>query len=140
MLAFGLFDDAPARAEFIVNCQRLRGLRAAIDIGLALGDYTVEQTAERLADAVRMDLGTAWQEAAFFASNPGQGLSYQIGKLQILELLADRARDQGDSFDLQEYHDRLSREGNLPLVLQRWELLGRRDQLDAADRLGMEDE
>jgi hypothetical protein len=30
-------------------------------------------------------------------------------------------------------------QGNVPLALQRWELLGRRDWLDAADRLAMEE-
>jgi hypothetical protein len=138
-LASGLFDDAPASAEFIANSQRLRALRVEVDVGLALGDLTLDQAAGHLASAVPMDRETAWQEAAFFAGNPGQGLSYQIGKLQIIELLADCARDAGDAFDLRAFHDRLWLEGNVPLALQRWELLGRRDRLEEADRLAMED-
>ncbi|HEX4818106.1 MAG TPA: DUF885 family protein [Nonomuraea sp.] len=138
MLTSGLFDDAPASIAFIANAQRLRALRVEIDIGLALGDLTLDQAADRLADAVPMDRQTAWQGAAFFAGNPGQGLSYQIGKLQITELLADSVRDLGDAFDLRAFHDRLWREGNVPLVLQRWELLGRRGRLDDADRLATE--
>jgi hypothetical protein len=139
VLASGLFDDAPASAEFIANSQRLRALRVEVDIALAVGDLTLDQAADHLAEAVPMDRATAWQEAAFFAGNPGQGLSYQIGKMQITELLADCVRDAGDTFDLQTFHDRLWREGNVPLALQRWELLGRRDRLDEADRLAMED-
>jgi hypothetical protein len=135
MLLSGLFDSAPASAEFVANAMRLRALRVEVDIALALGDLTLDQVADRLAEAVPMDRQTAWEEAAFFAGNPGQGLSYQIGKLQILDLLATCQRHQGDAFDLQAFHDRLWREGNVPLALQRWELLGLRDHLDTADRL-----
>ncbi|MGP3937916.1 hypothetical protein [Nonomuraea sp. KM88] len=58
-----------------------------------------------------------------------------IGRAQIVELLADCARGRGSAFDLRAFHDRLWREGNVPLMLQRWKLLGDRDPLEAADRL-----
>ncbi|MET8747041.1 DUF885 family protein [Streptomyces sp. NPDC004728] len=82
---------------------------------------------------VPMDEATAWAEAVFCLGNPGQGLSYRTGKLQLLELLAEAAGRDG--FELKDFHDRLWREGNAPFTLQRWELPGLRDQLDAADRL-----
>jgi uncharacterized protein (DUF885 family) len=80
-----------------------------------------------------MDTETAWEEAVFFSGNPGQGLSYQTGKLQIQDLLA--AASSEDGFTLQAFHDRLWREGNVPLSLQRWELLADRTHLAAADQL-----
>lgn len=130
MLLSGLFDDAPASAEFIANAMRLRALRVEVDVALALGELTLDQAADQLAEAVPMDRETAWEEAAFFAGNPGQGLSYQIGKLQVLDLLATCQRRHGDAFDLRAFHDRLWLEGNVPIALQRWELLGLRDHLD----------
>jgi hypothetical protein len=135
MLQAGLFDDTPASAVFVANAMRLRALRVEVDIALALGDLTIEAAADQLADAVPMDRETAWEEAVFFAGNPGQGLSYQIGKLQINDLLATASRTLGDAFELRAFHDRLWLEGNVPLALQRWELLGLRDHLDEADRL-----
>jgi uncharacterized protein (DUF885 family) len=136
MLLAGVFDDAPATAEFVANAMRLRALRVEVDVALATGQQTLDEAADTLADRVPMDRETAEQEASFFAGNPGQGLSYQIGKLQILDLIA-AARRRRD-FDLQALHDRLWRDGNVPLVLQRWELLGLRDQLDDVDRLAGE--
>ena len=68
-------------------------------------------------------------EATFFASSPGQGISYQVGKLQILRFLADARLDQGESFSLRQFHDSLMVNGNLPISLQRWEYLGRDDDL-----------
>ena len=134
MLLAGLFDEAPASATFIANSMRLRALRVELDLGLALGEVTLDEAADQLAEAVPMDRRTAWEEAAFFAGNPGQGLSYQTGKSQILDLLATCER-AGAGFDLQRFHDRLWLEGNVPLALQRWELLGLPDHLAEADRL-----
>jgi hypothetical protein len=130
MLSAGLFDDSPHSALMVAGFMRLRALRAEVDLGLAAGDLTIQQATDQL-DRVLKDRRTAWEEAVFFAGNPGQGLSYQTGKLQITELLADLPTGS----DLREFHDRLWREGNVPLVLQRWELLGSRRQLDEADRL-----
>jgi len=72
----------------------------------------------------------------FFAFNPGQAISYQIGKLQILEFLADARLDQGDEFSLRHFHDFLMRNGNVPIALQRWEYLGREDGVQRLDVLG----
>ncbi len=134
LLLAGLYEDNPASAAFVANATRLRALRVEVDIALALGDLDLTAAAERLAVAVPMDEQTAWEEAVFFAGNPGQGLSFQTGKLQIADLLSAARTAQGSAFDLMAFHDRLWREGNVPFSLQRWELLGLRDHLDRADR------
>jgi hypothetical protein len=133
MLQAGLFDDNPASVRSIANMLRLRALRAEVDVALALGETTVDEATEWLAKAVPLDHETAREEAVFFAGNPGQAMSYLIGKLQILDMLSVAA--QRDGFDLQAFHDRLWREGNVPLSLQRWEALGLRDHLDRAEGL-----
>ena len=78
-----------------------------------------------------MDATTAHAEAAFFASAPGQAISYQTGKLQILQFLADARSQQGEKFQLRAFHDFLWQNGNVPIVLQRWERLGLKDDVDA---------
>ncbi|WP_167535894.1 DUF885 family protein [Streptomyces vinaceus] len=135
-LLAGLFDDAPVSRRFIVNAMRLRALRVDIDLGLAQGELTLDEAAGRLADLVPMDRGTAWEETAFYAGRPGLGLSYLAGKAQVLDLLTSCERRDGKSFSLTSFHERLWREGNVPLALQRWELLGTTDHLDRARRLG----
>lgn len=132
MLEAGLFDDRPRVAEVIYNFARLRALRVEVDVRLATGEISIAQAADLLATRVPMDRQTALDEAAFFASAPGQAISYQIGKLQILRLLADARLAQGEAFTLRAFHDFLWKNGNVPLSLQRWELLGDRGEIDAA--------
>jgi hypothetical protein len=123
MLASGLFDDAPGTREVIYNFMRLRALRVEVDVRLATGELDIPAAASYLRRAVPMDEQTAGEEAAFFAVAPGLALAYQVGKSQILRFLADCTRAEGDAFDLQRFHDRLWREGNVPISLQRWEVL-----------------
>jgi Bacterial protein of unknown function (DUF885) len=124
MLHAGLFNDNPHTREIIYNFMRLRALRVEVDVKLALGEFTLEQAAKYLQEKVPMDFQTARQEAISFSTSPGQAISYQIGKLQIIRFLADTRIQQGDKFDLRAFHDFVWKNGNVPIALQRWEYLG----------------
>jgi uncharacterized protein (DUF885 family) len=131
MLQAGLFDNSPRTRETIFSFMRLRALRVEADLKLATGAFSLEQAADYLSKSVPMDAKTALEEAASFSSAPGQAISYQIGKIQILNLLADARRAQGDSFSLKKFHDFVWSNGNVPLSLQRWELLGDKSEVEA---------
>ena len=124
MLQAGLFDDNPHTRETIYSFMRLRALRVEVDVKLALGEFTLQQAADYLAATVPMDKKTALAEAAMFASTPGQAISYQVGKLQIMDLLADAKREQAKSFSMLKFNDSVWLNGNVPIALQRWEMLG----------------
>jgi hypothetical protein len=124
MLLAGLFDDAPHTTEIIYNFMRLRALRVEVDVKLALGQLTNEEAAAYLAKSVPMDPKTAVSEAAAFATQPGQAISYQAGKLQITKFLADARLRAGDKFDVKAFNDFVWRNGNVPIDLQRHEWFG----------------
>jgi hypothetical protein len=133
MLQSGLFDDSPRTREIIYNFMRLRALRVEVDVKLALGTFSLKQAAEYLAQHVPMDQKTAEAEAALFATTPGQAISYQIGKNQILRFLADAKIALGDKFSLREFDDFLWKNGNVPIALQRWEYLDKDDDIRMLD-------
>jgi uncharacterized protein (DUF885 family) len=129
MLQAGFYDDRPRVREIIYNFARLRTLRVEVDVKLALGEFTIPEAAHYLQTMVPMDRSTALSEAASFASTPGQAITYEIGKLQILRFLADARTRQGDGFSLRGFHDYLWKNGNVPIALQRWEYLGLNDEV-----------
>ncbi len=133
MLQAGLYDDSPRTREIIYSFARLRALRVEVDVKLALGEFTIAQAADYLARTVPMDRKTAEGEAASFASAPGLAIAYEIGKLQIERLLAERRLQLGDKFRLREFHDYVWNNGNVPLALQRWELAGLEDDVKKVD-------
>ncbi len=130
LLQYGLFVDSPRTREIIYSFMRLRALRVDVDINLAIGNYSIEQAGKYLASTVPMDLQTGIQEAGFFAYNPGQAISYQIGKLQILNLIAEAKILLGEDFDLKKFHDYMLLNGNVPIALLRWEYLNLNDQIE----------
>jgi uncharacterized protein (DUF885 family) len=123
MLQAGFFDDNAHTRETIYSFMRLRALRVEVDVKLALGEFSLQQGADYLARTVPMDRATALGEAAMFSSTPGQGISYQIGKLQITKLLSDARRIQGKDFSMLQFDNFVWDNGNVPIALQRWELL-----------------
>jgi len=129
MLQSGLFDDSPHTREIIYNFMRLRALRVEVDVKLALGEFTLDQAAKYLQDNVPMDEQTARQEAISFSTAPGQAITYQIGKLQIIKFLAEARMQQGEKFNLRAFHDFVWKNGNVPIALQRWEYLGANDEI-----------
>ncbi|HET9968058.1 MAG TPA: DUF885 family protein [Streptosporangiaceae bacterium] len=133
MLVSGLVDDVPHTRTALCNFMRLRALRVTTDVGLATGALSIADAAADLADRVPMDDDTAQEEAAFFAETPGQALTYQIGKTQLIALIADAVRVRGAGLDLQALHDAIWVNGNVPVALLRWELLGLTDELPAID-------
>ena len=135
MLQTGLYDDSPRSREIIYNFARLRALRVEVDVKLSLGELTITQAADYLARAVPMDRKTAESDAADYVASPGLGIAYEIGKLQIQRMLAERRLQLGNKFDLREFHDYVWSNGNVPLSLQRWELLGLDDDVKKLSEL-----
>jgi hypothetical protein len=131
MLNAGLFDDSPHTRQVICNFMRLRALRVEVDVSLALGIFDINRATEYLEHKTPMDYQTARAEAVFFASMPGQAITYQIGKLQIHRFLADARQKMGSGFKLRDFHDYLWKNGNLPISLVRWEYLGLDDEIVA---------
>jgi uncharacterized protein (DUF885 family) len=129
MLHAGLFDDSPRTREIIYNFMRLRALRVEVDVRLALGEFTLDQAATYLEKMVPMDAKTAHTEASFFATAPGQAISYQAGKLQITKFLADARLQAGDKFDIKAFNDFVWSNGNVPIELQQKEWFGSADRM-----------
>ncbi|HEV3207579.1 MAG TPA: DUF885 family protein [Terriglobales bacterium] len=131
MLQAGLFDDSPRTREIIYNFMRFRALRVEVDVRLSTGDFTIEQAADYFMKTVPLDRNTAMEDATFYVSVPGVGISYQTGKLQILKFLAEARLAQGDKFSLREFHDFVWKNGNVPIALLRYEYLGKTNEIEA---------
>jgi uncharacterized protein (DUF885 family) len=76
-----------------------------------------------------MDDNVARVDAEIYLREPAYGISYQMGKIQIEQLLADRALQLGDRFSLKEFHDQFLAAGMIPISLIRWEMTGLDDEV-----------
>lgn len=129
MVQSGLYDDSPNTREIVYNQMRLRALRVIADVKAALGTFTPEQAADFLQHNVPMSAESAWVDAVEMGESPGQKISYQTGKLQIVQMMADARLKQGAQFSVRKFHDYVWLNGNVPIALQRWEYLGMDDEV-----------
>ena len=129
LLQAGLFDDNPHTRETIYSFMRLRALRVEADVNLALGIFNTDEAADFLTKSVPMDKQTAIEDASFYSYFPGQAISYQIGKIQVMKFLSDAKLVLGNKFNLKNFHDFLMLNGNVPISLLRWEYLGLTDEI-----------
>lgn len=133
LLAAGLFDDAPHSKTVMYNFMKLRAMRVIVDVKLATGLIDIETATSYLEKKVPMDHETAYEEAVFFASSPGQALTYQIGKTQIIKLFSDSIEKKRQDFSMKSFHDYLWYNGNVPLSLLRFEYLDDASEIQLID-------
>ncbi|GAA1829938.1 DUF885 family protein [Agromyces salentinus] len=139
MLTAGLFAGAPHSQAIVHNFMRLRALRVVVDVNLATGAFTLSEAVDFFVRMVPMDVETATEETAYYVATPGLAMAYLVGKHEVMRLVADaavEARLDGAEFSLRDVHDAVWRNGNVPMSLLRWELLGDRGDVDVLDGAG----
>jgi len=129
MMHAGLFDERPRTRELIWILLAQRAARALGDLHMHSNEWTMEQAIKFASKWTPRgwlpeDGNTVWFEQHLYLQQPTYGTSYVIGKIEIEQLLAERARQLGDAFTLQRFIDELNAAAMIPLSLMRWELTG----------------
>jgi uncharacterized protein (DUF885 family) len=101
----------------------IRLARFIVCIKLHAEDMSVEQGVRFFRDEAYMEEASARREAERGTFDPTY-LVYSVGKLMLLKLRQDYKQQQGKSFSLKSFHDRLLGQGTAPFWLHRQLLLG----------------
>ncbi|MCY4627854.1 MAG: DUF885 family protein, partial [Acidobacteria bacterium] len=130
MLQAGLLDELPRTRELYYIFQIARAVRNRAEALMHTNQFNVQQAVDYMVDNTPfMDQDVARVDAEIYLKTPGSGIAYQMGKLQIEELLMDRALQLGEAFDLKEFHDEFLAAGWIPISLIRWEMTGHDDEV-----------
>jgi uncharacterized protein (DUF885 family) len=101
----------------------LRNARYIAGIEMHTGTRTMEQGDEFFEKEGYQTHEVSDREAKRGTSDPTY-LYYTLGKLQILKLREDYRKMKGAKFSLEEFHDRLMKQGFPPIKIVRRALLG----------------
>jgi uncharacterized protein (DUF885 family) len=101
----------------------LRNVRYIVAIKMHTQGMTVDEATAMFAEQAYLAAKPARQEAVRGTFDPGY-LNYTLGKLMLLKLREDVRAREGESFDLQSFHDRFLSYGAPPVPLVRWAMLG----------------
>lgn len=110
----GFFQD-PASDYGRLNLELMRAVRLVVDTGIHSEGWTREQAVAYFRESGAGDEPTIQAEIDRYIAWPAQGLSYQIGKLKILDLRSRAKQQLGSRFDIRAFHDEILSGGSLPL-------------------------
>jgi hypothetical protein len=134
MMHAGLFDDRPRARELIYILIAQRAARALAGLFMHSNDFTMDQAVKFASEWTPRgwlpeDGSTVWGEQHLYLQQPYYGASYLMGKYEIEQLMAMRARQLGEEFTLKRFMDEMNESGLIPVSLIRWERTGLNDQI-----------
>lgn len=113
----GLYKDNPSRYLRVLRGVIFRAVRIVVDVKLHTGQFNYDQAVNWMAEVMGMDTTRFTSEVLRYSSDPGQPMSYLMGKRQVLELRDGVKAREGEAFNLKSFHDRLLAEGSIPVSL-----------------------
>ncbi len=129
----GLFDGRPRTRELIWIMVAQRAARALSGLYLHGNEFTMEEAVQHATDWTPRgwlpDGDLVRNEQHLYLRQPGYGTSYLSGKIQLEELMAERANQLGDEFTIGRFFDELFDTGVIPFTLTRWEMTGNRHDI-----------
>ena len=125
----------PRRGREIVYLQAaFRRCRAMADLKLHSNEFNLEEAMSYCVDCapkgwlldngphVRYEMQTTLRFV-------GWHMGMVVGKIQFIKLLAERAEQLGDKFDLRKFMDEFVSSGMIPISLIRWEMTRKNDEI-----------
>lgn len=129
----GFLDDRPKAREINYVLQAKRAARVLPELMLHANTWNYAEALESLTSRTPYWMGPDDPIAQFdlelYLRQPGYGIGYYMGKVQLESLFAEVALDQGRDFTLKKFHDDFRAAGMIPISLIRWEMTGRGEQI-----------
>ena len=130
----GLLDKKPRVRELTWIMLACRCARGIPDLKMHSNEFTLEEAVDfgvkwTPRGWMPKEGNTIWTDEDLYLQQPGYGTSYVVGKVHLEKLIADRAEQLGDKFDLKAFFDEFHTYGMIPLSLIRWEMTGRDDEI-----------
>ena len=134
ILQAGMLEDRPKTREIDYILGAKRAARILPELKMQANEWTWKE-----ANASLIARTPKWMEAGdavaqfdieLYLRQPGYGIGYYIGKVELEKLLADVAMQEGEKFDIKSFHDRFRAAGSIPISLIRWEMTGRDDEIN----------
>jgi uncharacterized protein (DUF885 family) len=109
----GFYDDFRSRLLQLKD-QLWRACRVIIDVQLHTGGWSRKRAAQYLVEKAMLEEPNAEVEVRRYCLTPAYPMSYIVGKLELLDILADYKVMRGEAFNLRQFHNDLISHGSLP--------------------------
>jgi len=129
----GFLEDRPKAREINYILQVKRAARVKPELMMQANAWTYDEALTSLTTRTPYWMGPDDAIARFdlelYLRQPGYGIGYYMGKVELEKLFAEVAAEQGLDFDIKQFHDEFLAIGRIPISLIRWEMTGRDDEI-----------
>ena len=133
ILQAGLLDGRPRAREIDYILEAKRAARVLPELMLQANRWTYAEALASLTSRapywMQPDDSIARFDIELYLRQPGYGIGYQMGKVELEKLLGEVGAAEGRDFDLKRFHDRFRAAGMIPISLIRWEMTGKDDEI-----------
>ena len=133
ILQAGMLDDRPRAREIDYILEAKRAARVLPELMLQANRWTYAEALASLTSRapywMQPDDSIARFDIELYLRQPGYGIGYQMGKVELEKLLGEVGAAEGRDFDLKRFHDRFRAAGMIPISLIRWEMTGKDDEI-----------
>jgi len=129
----GFLQDRPKAREINYILQAKRAARVKPELMMQTNAWTYNEALTSLTTRtpywMEPDDAIARFDLELYLRQPGYGIGYYMGKVELEKLFAEVAAAQGRDFDIKQFHDDFLAIGRIPIALIRWEMTGRDDEI-----------
>jgi uncharacterized protein (DUF885 family) len=136
ILQAGYYDDNPRAREIVWIMLAQRAARGLASLYLQANEFDLAQAKAFQVEWtprgwMRPDLDLLGFEQQLYLRQPGYGTCYLTGKVQLEDLMRERAHQLGDAFTMKRWFEEVYSAGIIPVSLIRWQLTGRDEEVRA---------
>jgi hypothetical protein len=129
----GIMEDRPKGREINYVLQAKRAARIKPELMMQANRWHFTEALASLTSRtpywMEPDDPIAMFDLELYLRQPGYGVGYYVGKVELEKLFAELALARGRDFDLKAFHDEFLGVGRIPISLIRWELTGNDDEI-----------
>ena len=131
----GMYEKRPRGREIHFIMKAFRVTRGLADLKLHSNEFNLMESIQFCYDKtprgwMLKDGFEVWYEMQTTLRFPGWHMGFNLGKIQLFNLIEDGARVRGDDFVLRDFLDEFFTAGMIPFSLTRWEMTGLTDEIN----------
>lgn len=127
LMNLGMLDNKPRTRELEYMLRIFRAVRALADLRMHSNEFSLDQAMSFAMKTVpygwyNLNTYLIWEEMDLYMRQPGYGVGYLMGSVQLEQLIAKEAMKLGDKFELKKFIEDFLEPGLIPISLIEWKM------------------
>jgi hypothetical protein len=125
LMNMGMLDQRPRSRELTYMLRIFRAIRALADLRMHSNEFTLEQAMTYAMKTVpygwyNQNTYLIWEEMDLYLRQPGYGVGYLMGSVQLEQLISRQSMKLADKFEFKKFMEDFLKPGLIPISMIEW--------------------